>query len=47
MNENRTNINWLITIQSRPTPKPYKIRKKRKIDLACFRMKYVKIDKNQ
>ena len=24
-NENKTNINWLITIYSRPTEKPYKI----------------------
>ena len=30
MNENRTNINWLRTIYSRPTPKPYKIGKKQK-----------------
>ena len=45
--DNKTNINWLITIQSRPTPKPYKIRKKRKKDFACFIIKYIKIDNNQ
>ena len=36
MNENKTNINWLITIQSRLTQKPYKIRENSKTDLACF-----------
>ena len=47
MNENKTNINWLITIQSRPTPITYKIRKNSKIDLACFIYKYAKIGKNK
>ena len=32
MNENKTNINWLITIQLRPLLNPYKIRKNRKIE---------------
>ena len=36
MNENKTNINWLILFYSTPLEIPYKIRKKRKFDLACF-----------
>ena len=45
MNENKTNINWLRTIQSRSTPKPYKISEKQKINHTCFIIKYIKIDK--
>lgn len=40
-------LNWLITIQTRPTPKPYNVRKNLKIDFACFIYKYAKIGKNK
>ena len=36
MNENKTNINWLISIKLRTLLKPYKIRKNVKIHLAYF-----------
>ena len=36
MNENKTNINWLISIQLRTLLKSYKISKNEKIDLAYF-----------
>ena len=35
-NENKTNINWLRTIQSRPTQKPYNIKENGETDLACL-----------
>ena len=34
MNENKTNINWFITINLNPYGNPYKIKKNEKIDLA-------------
>ncbi len=44
---NKSVINWLIIIQSRPTLKPYNVRKNLKIDLVCFIYKYAKIGKNK
>ena len=46
MNENKTNINWLITIYLRPLLIPYNIRNNSKKDLAYFTYKYDKIDEN-
>ena len=46
MNE-KTNINWLITINLIPYEKYCKMRKNSKIDLACFIYKYAKIGKNK
>ena len=43
MNENKTNINWLITIQSISLLNPYNIRKNSKTDLAYFYEKYAKM----
>ena len=34
MNENKTNINWLITINLNSYGNPYKIKKNEKINLA-------------
>jgi hypothetical protein len=34
MNENKTNINWLITINLNPYGNPYKIKENGKMDLA-------------
>ena len=34
MNENKTNINWLITINLNPYENPYKIKENKKMDLA-------------
>ena len=36
MNENKTNINWLITINLNHFKKTYNIKKNQKIDLTCF-----------
>ena len=46
MNENKTNINWLITINLNPFGTSCNIKENQKIDLTCFVQKYVKIDKN-
>ena len=34
MNENKTNINWLITINLNPYGTPYKIKENEKMNLA-------------
>ena len=47
MNENKTNINWLITIQSRPVLKHYNIRENAKIDFACSCKNIYKTGENQ
>ena len=36
MNENKTNINWLILFYSTPLTNPYKRRKNLKINLTYF-----------
>ena len=46
MNENKTNINWLITIYLTPLRNPLFTRLCENKHLACFTKKYVKIDKN-
>ena len=47
MNENKTNINWLITVYSNFWRKPLFIRKNSKIDFASFSKKERKIIKNR
>ena len=37
MNENKTNINWLITINLNPFETPCNIKENLEIDLACFK----------
>ena len=46
MNENKTNINWLIAIYLTPLRNPLFTRLCENQDLACFIWKYVKIGKN-
>ncbi len=37
MNENKTNINWLITINLNTFGAPCKIKENSNLDLACFK----------
>lgn len=46
MNENKTNINWVITIYLTPSLNLYKQMKNEELDLACFYLKYQKKNKN-